>query len=288
MTNNSEPIHETTLYAEQITHLGPIPVTNALLTSYSVLLIIIVLAIIIRRSLKTIPGKLQNVLEIIMEGGLDLADQVTGNRRLSMQIFPIAFCVFVFVLLNNWIGIFPGVGSIGRIVLEHGENIFVPYLRGGTADINTTLALGILSVLGANIFGIVSIGIWKSFNKFINLKALGTIFTRVRHDPTVLIVAPITFFVGLIEIIGEVAKVASLSFRLFGNVFAGEVLLASMSAIFAFGIPIPFIFLEILVGLIQAVIFAMLTLVYYTIAASDHDEHEETLEHEVGAVQTVT
>ena len=113
------------------------------------------------------------------------------------------------------------------------------------------------------------------FNKYVNLKALGGMVHKVRKDPTVLLVAPVMFFVGLLELVGELAKIASLSFRLFGNVFAGEVLLASMSALLAYGLPIPFLFLEVMVGAIQALIFAMLTLVYFTIAAQDHDEHDE-------------
>ena len=104
--------------------------------------------------------------------------------------------------------------------------------------------------------------------------------TKVRKDPGVIIVAPITFFVGLLELIGEMAKVASLSFRLFGNVFAGEVLLVSMSALFAYLVPAPFLFLEVFVGLIQALIFSLLAAVYFTIAAQDHDEHEEHEHHD--------
>ncbi|MCG2700779.1 F0F1 ATP synthase subunit A, partial [Candidatus Parcubacteria bacterium] len=117
-------------------------------------------------------------------------------------------------------------------------------------------------------FGVVAIGLWNYFNKFINIKAFLEIPKKIRKDPSVLIVNPIKAFVGLIEIIGEAAKVASLSFRLFGNIFAGEVLLASMSAILAFGLPIPFMFLEIIVGLIQALIFAMLILAYLTMNTS--------------------
>jgi len=144
--------------------------------------------------------------------------------------------------------------------------------------VNTTIALAVMAVLGANLFGIFSIGIWKTFNKYVNLKALGQIFTKFRKEKTVIIVAPITFFVWLLELVGELAKVASLSFRLFGNVFAGEVLLASMAAIFAYILPVPFLFLEILVGVIQALIFSMLLIVYFTISATDHD-HEEHGEH---------
>ena len=176
--------------------------------------------------------------------------------------------------MNNWFGILP-LGGFGLI--EKGENglAFIPFLRGGTADINTTIALAILAVFGANLFGIFSIGIWKTLNKYVNLKVIGQIGKKIGKDPTVVIVAPITFFVGLIEIVGEFAKIASLSFRLFGNVFAGEVLLVSMAALVGYVVPIPFLFLEILVGVIQALIFSILLVVYFTIASTDHDEHDE-------------
>ncbi|MES2315440.1 MAG: F0F1 ATP synthase subunit A [Patescibacteria group bacterium] len=275
--------HETTLFAEPIFHLGSFNITNALLTSTFAVIVIIILSVALRSKMKEVPGKLQNLFEIIIEGALDLCDQVTNSRALSMKVFPIAICVFFFILLNNWLGILP-LGGFG--ILERGSEglSFVPYLRGGTADINTTIALAVMAVIGANIFGIVSLGIWKTFNKYVNLLALGKIFTHIRKDPTVIIVAPITFFVGIIEIIGEFAKIASLSFRLFGNVFAGEVLLASMAALVAYVVPVPFLFLEILVGVIQALIFATLLVVYFTISATDHDhEHEEVHENVVHA-----
>jgi F-type H+-transporting ATPase subunit a len=132
-----------------------------------------------------------------------------------------------------------------------------------------------LSVIGANLFGVISIGLWKTINKYVNLKALGSIFTKIKKDPMILMTAPIMFAVGVLELIGEFAKIASLSFRLFGNVFAGEVLLASMGAIIAYLLPTPFLLLEVFIGVIQAFIFAILTLVYYTIASQDHDEEHE-------------
>lgn len=272
--HETEIVHESTLFAEPLAHIGAFPITNSLVTAWGALVIIIILSISLRLKLKEVPGKLQNIFEIIVEGALKLSDQVTNDRRLTLKIFPLAISIFFFVLINNWLGILPGGGSIGQVVNEHGENILVPFLRGGTADINTTLALAIIAVVGANIFGVVTIGGWKMFNKYVNLKVLGQIFSKVRHDPTVLIVAPITFFVGVLEIIGEFAKIASLSFRLFGNVFAGEVLLASMAALVAYAVPVPFLFLEILVGVIQALIFSMLTLVYFTISAQDHSEED--------------
>src|SRR3990167_1001510 len=267
-------IHDTTLFAEPVFHIKDFPVTNALITSFATVIFIIIFSIIVRSKLKEVPRGIQNLIEIVVEEALSLCDQVTNDRNLSIKIFPIAISVFFFILINNWFGLLP-IGGLG--ILEYGEHVlsFIPYLRGGTADINTTIALAVMAVLGANIFGIFSIGLWKTFNKYVNLKALGGIFTKIRREPTIIIVAPITFFVGLIEIVGEFAKVASLSFRLFGNVFAGEVLLVSMAALVAYIVPIPFLFLELLVGVIQALIFSILLVVYFTIAASDHEEHEE-------------
>ena len=266
--------HETTLFAEPVAHIGSFPVTNALLTSTSAVIIIALLALVIRARLSEIPKGIQNIFEAILGGALTLCDQVTNSRKISTKVFPLAFSVFLFILVNNWLGLLP-IGGLGIIETgEHGLS-FIPFLRSGTADINTTIALAIMAVLSANLFGIFSIGLWKTFNKYVNLKALGSIFTRVGKEARVLVVAPVTFFVGILELVGELAKIASLSFRLFGNVFAGEVLLMAMSAILPYLLPIPFMFLEIFVGLIQALIFSILVLVYFTIAAQDHDSHEE-------------
>lgn len=175
-------------------------------------------------------------------------------------------------MVNNWLGLLPGVGSIGQIVLHDGHKTFIPYLRGGTADLNTTLALASIAVVASHIFGVMAVGAWTYVNKFINIKAFLEIPKKVMKDPTVLLINPVKAFVGLIEIIGEGAKVVSLSFRLFGNIFAGEVLLATMAGIMAFAVPIPFMFLEVIVGLIQALIFAILVLIYISISTTA-EEH---------------
>ncbi len=273
-TQGTQIKHESTLYAEPVAYVHGWPITNSLITSWFAVLVIVLLSVALRTKMKKVPGKLQHMFEMVLDGALNLADQVTGDRKITVKIFPLAICIFFFVLVNNWLGLLP-LGGLGMIqTAADGTRAFVPFLRSGTADVNTTLMLALVAVLGSNIFGAFIIGIWKTFNKYVNLKALGGIVTKVRREPTILIVAPIMFFVGVLELIGEAAKVASLSFRLFGNVFAGEVLLASMSAILAYGLPIPFMFLEVIVGVIQALIIAMLVLVYFTIAAQDHDEHE--------------
>jgi len=268
----TETTHEHTLYAEPIFEIGHFEVTNSLFTSWIALFVILVLGVSFRASLQTVPGKLQNIIEMAVEYFLGIFDAVTGSRERSVKFAPFVLAFFFLILVNNWLGIIPGVGSIGKNIVEDGHEIFVPFLRGGTADLNTTLALASLAVVASHIFGVVPVAAWTYSNKFINIKAFLEIPKKVLKDPSILLVNPIKAFVGLVEIIGEVAKVASLSFRLFGNIFAGEVLLASMSAIMAFAIPIPFLFLEVIVGLIQALIFAILVLIYVSISTSA-EEH---------------
>ncbi|MFZ2205237.1 MAG: F0F1 ATP synthase subunit A [Minisyncoccia bacterium] len=272
---NTAVSHEVTIFAEPIFSVGNFTVTNSVITSWLTLIVITVLALAIRLKIKKIPGKLQNFFEIIMDGALSLCDQVTGDRKISKKVFPFSLTLFFFILISNWLGLVPFLGSLGFTSFEGGNAAFVPLFRSATADINTTLALSIVVVIASNIFGIFMVGLWKTFNKYVNLISLGSVFTKVKKDPTVLIVAPINFFVGVLELVGEMAKIASLSFRLFGNVFAGEVLLASMGAIMSYLVPAPFLFLEVFVGLIQAVVFSLLATVYFAMAAQDHTEHEE-------------
>jgi len=274
--NNSEIQHETTLYAEPVGHVGNFTITNSLIMSWFTVVLLVGFFMFVgkkaKQNKKEAPRGVHNFFEIILEQALSMADSVTGDRIKTRKFFPITFSLFLFIIINNWLGLLPGVGTIGFI--EHGEHgsVFVPWLRGGTADLNTTLALSLFAVIMSHIFGVVLIGIWKHFNKFVNIQAIMQIQQKFKKDPTIVMVNPIKVFVGIIEIVGEIAKVASLSLRLFGNIFAGEVLLGSMMAIFAFFLPLPFMFLEIIVGIVQALVFAILTLAFMSIATTA-DEH---------------
>jgi len=271
-TTTKEVSHEATLFAEPIFHVGSFTVTNALLNSWATVIILIVLFVLIGKKIKSVPKGLQNIFEILLEEALKLADSVTGNRKKTEKFLPIALSLFLFILINNWLGLLPGVGTMGFIEGEGAHKVFVPLFRGATADLNMTLALSLFAVVASHIMGVLAIGMRQHLNKFLNVKVFLEIPKKIKKDISVVLVNPIKAFVGLIEIIGEIAKVASLSFRLFGNVFAGEVLMASMMAIFAFVLPLPFIFMEIIVGIIQALIFAMLTMVFMTIATTA-EEH---------------
>ncbi len=279
--STAEISHESTLFAEPILQVGNFTITNSLIMSWITVVILVTFFGLVgnaakqkknKKAKQVAPTGIQNFFEIILEQALNMADSVTGERKKTLKLFPIVFALFLFILVSNWMGLFPGVGTIGFVEAgEHGK-VFVPLLRGATADLNTTLAIGLFAVVMSHIVGVIAVGAWNHFNKFINLKAILEIPKKIKKDPMVLMINPIKIFVGLIEVIGEVAKVASLSLRLFGNIFAGEVLIASMMALSAFILPLPFMFLELIVGIVQALVFAILTLAFMSIAtiAEEH------------------
>jgi F-type H+-transporting ATPase subunit a len=237
------------LRAEDIFTIGSWPVTNAVLLAFIVLVLLTVLAITLRNKLKLIPGMLQNVVEVILEGALDMMDSVLGNRKTSEKYLPLVFTIFLFVLFSNWLGLVPGVESI--LIRSEGE--MVPLLRSPASDINFTLALALIAVTMVNVFGVAALGIKDRLSVFFNFSN------------------PLKFFVGILELISEFARIISFTFRLFGNVFAGEVLLAIMALLVPYLVPLPFMFLEIFVGFIQAFIFGMLTLVFVSLAVTPHE-----------------
>jgi len=270
--NNNQIQHETTIFAEPIFHVGSFTITNALLNSWLAVIILVLFLIAASKKIKKIPKGIQNIFEFLLESALDFSDSITGDRKKSVKLLPICLTLFLFILVNNYLGLMPFVGSIGFVESAHGESIFIPMFRGATADLNTTLALALFSFVAIHLFGAISVGVWNYFNRFINIKAFLEIPKKIKNDKNILLVNPIKSFVSIIEIVGEVAKIASLSLRLFGNIFAGEVLLVSMMTIFAFLTPVPFMFLEIIVGLVQALVFSILVLVFMSMSTST-EEH---------------
>jgi len=254
--------HEPTVYAEPIFHIGDFPVTNSLFSSVLVTIFLVVTFIFVKIKVKQIPKGIQNFFEMVLEFGLNFADGITQDRKKSEKLLPISLALFIFIVLNNWFGLLPIIGTIGFYEMHEGHEVFIPFFRGGTADLNMTLALALFAVVISHVIGVMTIGAWSHFNKFVNINALLEIPSKMKTDKNVLFLNPVKFFVGFMEIIGEIAKVFSLSLRLFGNIFAGEVLLASIAAIMALFLPLPFMFLEVLVGMVQAAVFAILTLVF--------------------------
>ena len=247
-------IHIPPLAPEVLFHLGPLPITNTIINTWLALFVFLSLGLVLRGRLHRKPGKLQNGIEYFLEIILGYFDQVTGDRAKTMRFLPIVGSVFFFILLSNWLGLLPGTGSI----TVHHEFL----LRSANTDLNLTVAMALVAVVISHLFGIVTVGLFTHLNKFIQI---GTFFKSLRHGPVAIFTAIIELAVGVIEIISELAKVVSLSLRLFGNIFAGEVLMTVMSSLVALFVPAPFMLLELLVGLIQAAVFSMLTLVYLTV-----------------------
>ncbi|MBI2029125.1 F0F1 ATP synthase subunit A [Candidatus Gottesmanbacteria bacterium] len=236
--------------AEPIGKIFGLTITNSILTTWVVMLLLIILGVLVSTSFKTIPGNFQSVGELVITGLHNLFKSIIGEDKIN-KFFPLLATFFLFIIAANWIGLLPGVGTIG--VKE--EEKLIPLFRGPTADLNTTLALALIAVFVVQYYGIKSVGSKIYLSKFLNFKN------------------PILFFVGILEFISEVARILSFAFRLFGNIFAGEVLLAVIAFLIPLIVPLPFLGLEVFVGFIQALVFAMLTAVFLAVATSEHAEH---------------
>lgn len=246
-----------TLASETIAHIGSFSVRNSMLMGWIAMAVLIIGALVLKRKgIKLVPRGFQNFVEVIIGGLFDFFNTITQDEKQTRKFFPIVATIFIFVITSNWMGILPGVGSVGFFEEHEGHEIFVPYFRSGYADVNMTLALAIISVIATQIFGIISLGFFHYAGKF---------FVNPLRDP-------IGFFVGFLELISELAKMISFSFRLFGNIFAGEVLLVVIGFLAPFIAPVPFYGLELFVGFVQALVFALLTLVFMKMAVTSHSE----------------
>lgn len=238
--------------AERIFEVFGLPITNSLLMSWIVIGILVCLSFFIFKKIRAVPSMLQNIWEVFIESFLSLMEGVFETRERAEKYLPIVGTIFIFVLLSNWLGIFPGVGSVGFFEQKEGIKTFVPLFRSAASDLNFTLALAVITVIMVNIVGARELGLGKHLSKYFSFKN------------------PINFGVGLLEFISEFAKMISFSFRLFGNVFAGEVLLIIAGFLAPIAAPVPFLALEVFVGFVQALVFAMLTMVFISISVAHH------------------
>lgn len=245
VTHETEPgTHEAGIHvvlkAEPIAHIGDFAITNSLLLTWITMAILIGFAYFFGRSLKKVPGKLQAGIEWAFESVMNFMAETLGSMELAKRFFPLIATIFLFVFLANELAFLPGVGSI-----MVGD---VPLLRAPGADLNFTLALAIISFLTIEITGILTLGILKYGGKFVNVKS------------------PVDFIVGIIELVSNLGRLISFSFRLFGNIFAGEVMILVAIFFVPYVIPVPLMLFEVFVGLIQAVVFSMLTLFFIKLA----------------------
>ena len=244
------------LAAERLGSIFGVPITNTLISAWVVMLTLLVIAILVGRNPKLIPGKVQNAFEMLFEFVLKYMQDTLGTRELAVRFFPLIATMFLFIFMSNLFSFLPFFGSVG--ILHDGE--LVPLFRPVNTDLNVTLALAVISYLVIEVTGIVVLGFLKYGSKFVNFKG-----------------GVLGFLIGLIEFVSNFARLVSFSFRLFGNVFAGEVLIAVVIVFLPYVLPVPLMLFEVFVGLVQAAIFALLTLVFIKIAISEpHSEHQTT------------
>lgn len=313
------PIPIIALPAEPVFRLGGFAVTNTMIAAWLTIGLWLVLGLVGTRNMKMVPSGLQNFLEASIEFLLGTAENVAGKEN-GRRFFPAVLTIFMMIITSNWLGLLPGFGTIGFAGEHHGEGVgmtmveaqvggarlsyvplggrlaapaheeaaadshgeaahgapaetpvgvpvtkeFVPFLRSLNTDLNMTLALGLIGFIFIEYWGISSLGVGTYLSRFFNFKE------------------PIGFFLGLIELVTEFARIISFAFRLFGNVFAGEVLLGVIGFLLPWVAVLPFFALELFVGFIQAAVFAMLVIVFGTLAVAHHGDHphaEEASHH---------
>jgi len=224
-----------------------IPLTSTLVTTWLTMILLVALAVVVRHRLAMIPGKLQSTAEIVVGGMHDYMSDVLESRQMATKYFPVVATIFLFVLALNWVGLLPGVTSIG---FTYGDK-FIPLLYPAATDLNITIGFAIIAFFTIELAGVLAIGFFKYAGKFVNFKS------------------PLAFVIGLIELISEMARLISFSFRLFGNIFAGKTLLVVIMFFVPYVLPVPILGFEVFVGFIQAFIFAILTLFFIKLATAE-------------------
>jgi F-type H+-transporting ATPase subunit a len=264
---------EPELPASVIFHLLGFPVTNTLITSWITIIVLGCLFYFGTRNMKLIPGRFQMMIESVIGYVLGLCEDIAGEKY-GRKFFAIVATIFLFVIANSWISLIPGIGAI---TVTNFEGEVVELFRGVNTDVNFPLALALISFVFVEYWGIKTLGL-KYFKKFFNThkftSAVKQLFTgKVKAGLGGLFYGVIDIFIGLIELLSELMRIISFTFRLFGNMTGGEILLLMMLFLAPFFLAIPFYGLELLVGFIQALVFSSLTLVFANIAVNP--EHSE-------------
>jgi F-type H+-transporting ATPase subunit a len=296
------PTPHVAIKPETIFDAGGIGFTNTMISSWLIVGAMIIGVFLLTRRWDLVPTGIQNGVEAVVEAFYNVVTNVAGEKN-GRRFFPVVATIFFFVLISNWLSLLPIFNVIGVVQEEeHGfvmENASVggldvayvelsvlssesideddpdaqeqyeqahedgktvgellPLLRGPNTDVNTPLALAIVSMIAVEFWGISTLGLFKYGKKFINFSS------------------PIAFFVGFLELVSELVRLVSFTFRLFGNMFAGEVVILMFTFLTPMVVAVVFYGLELFVGVIQAFIFAMLTLVFGIMAVQSHDDHD--------------
>lgn len=268
--------HGVSSSAEALFSLGPIPVTNSMVTSWVVAVILIIAIRLAIKRPQLIPSRSQAIVENLVQGILDLTSPIVG-AKVAKPTFPLLIALFTFILIQNWAGLFPGVGTIGYGHAVDGQfQITEAWIRPGTADMNGTLALAAVAFVCWFYFIMRYAGPAFVFKDIFGNKADKKETPAVIYYPLFIIF----FGAGLIEIISIAFRPVSLSFRLFGNVYGGENLMHAMSGMQKWGLPAPFYFLELLIGFVQAFVFTLLVSVYIGLICNHGDDHADHGHHD--------
>ncbi len=252
-----------TLSSERLFTVWGFPITNTLITMWVVMGLLLIFAIIVRRNIKLVPGKLQNIAEMGFEFVYKYVADTLGDKKLADRYFPLIATIFFFILSANLLEFLPVYGTI----LFNAGGGPIPLFHVITADLNTTLSLAIIVFFMIELSGILTLGVLKYGSKFVNFSQ-----------------GFMMFMVGLLELIGNLARLISFSFRLFGAIFAGDVLLMVIGSFVPYLLPVPLMAFEMFIGLLQAAIFAILTLAFVKIAiAEPHGAEHKEETHEVHA-----
>jgi F-type H+-transporting ATPase subunit a len=235
------------LSPSQIGTLWGIPITSTLLTSWFVVAILLIGAYFIGKSLRMVPGKGQSAVEGTMSFALSYMEETLEDKALARKYFPLIMTIFLFILFANLISLLPFVGPLEI----HTPTGAVPLFYSVNTDFNIPLALAIIAFVVIEFAGITVLGALKYFSKFVNFSSV------------------IGFIVGIIELISELARLLTFSFRLFGNIFAGKVLILLALAFIPYFVPVPLMVYEVFVAVIQAAVFALLTLFFIKIAVTE-------------------
>ena len=267
----SVPHPDPKLPAEVVFHLFGFPITNSIIAAWITIIFLVGFSYVVTRRMKLIPGRLQAAFEFLIGWLYDLCCSVAGEEN-GRRFFPVVATIFLFVAFNAWLALLPGFGSITVHTVE-GE---VELLRPANTDINMPLALALTSFILVEFFGLRQLGI-RYLSKFINvrefLRGVRQLFTgKLKAGLSGLFTGVITIFTGLLEALSEFIRIVSLTFRLFGNMTAGEILLLVAAFLIPWLFAIPFYGLELLIGFIQAIIFGGLTLIFLTLAVEAHEE----------------
>lgn len=273
--------------------LGPIYITNTLIAAWLGILVLIGLFYFATRKMRLVPKGLQNFAETIIEIFLNFVEGVAGREN-GRRFFPIVATIFLYVLINAWMGLLPFFNVIGEAHTGTSDTLFyklfgmgqyngpiieVPLFRAANTDINVPLTLALVSFLSVEYWGITSLGIRHYISKFLRfggiLKGVVQLIKgRVKEALSAILFGIIDAFVGALELLSEFVRIISFTFRLFGNMTAGEILLLMMAFVIPWIVPVVFYGLETFFGVIQAFIFAGLTLVFATMAVTAHEsEH---------------